>query len=78
VDGTWYQYLIPAAEALSDWKAIELTNEQVDALRHGHRILGENIGVAQARGVSEAGELIALLDFDSATNEWQPKKVFFS
>ena len=77
-DGTWYQYLIPAAEALSDWKAIELTNEQVDALRHGHRIPGENIGIAQARGVSQAGELIALLDFDTATNEWQPKKVFFS
>jgi tRNA pseudouridine55 synthase len=77
-DGTWYQFLIPAAEALSDWKSIELTNEQVDALRHGHRIPGENIGIVQARGVSEAGELIALLDFDAATNEWQPKKVFFS
>jgi tRNA pseudouridine55 synthase len=77
-DGTWYQYLIPAAEALSDWKSIELTNEQVDALRHGNRIPGENLGVVQARGVSEAGELIALLDFDPATNEWQPKKVFFS
>jgi tRNA pseudouridine55 synthase len=77
-DGTWYQFLIPAAEALSDWKSIELTNEQVDSLRHGHRIPGENIGIVQARGVSEAGELIALLDYDTATNEWQPKKVFFS
>jgi tRNA pseudouridine55 synthase len=77
-DGTWYQFLIPAAEALSDWKSIELTNEQVDALRHGHRIPGENFGIVQARGISEAGELIALLDFDAATNEWQPKKVFFS
>ena len=78
VDGSWYQYLIPAAEALSDWTAVELTNEQVDALRHGHRIPAENTGITQARGVSEAGELVALLDFIPETNEWQPKKVFFS
>ena len=39
-DGTWYQDLIPAAEALSDWQSIELTNDQVDAIRHGHRIPG--------------------------------------
>ena len=33
--------LIPAAEALSDWPAIELTQEQVEAIRHGHRIPAE-------------------------------------
>lgn len=77
-DGTWYQYLIPAAEALSDWKAVELTHDLVDAIRHGHRIPAEDLGVTQARGVSEAGELIALLDYIPETKEWQPKKVFFS
>ena len=77
-DGTWYQYLIPAAEALSDWKAIELSNDQVDAIRHGHRIPAEVGAEKQARGISEAGELVALLELDSATQEWQPKKVFFS
>jgi tRNA pseudouridine55 synthase len=30
------------------------------------------------RGVSEQGELVALLEYVAATNEWQPKKVFFS
>jgi tRNA pseudouridine55 synthase len=78
MDGTWYQYLIPAAEALSDWKAVELTHEQVEAIRHGHRIPAEDLGVTTACGVSEAGELIALLDYDAETKEWQPKKVFFS
>lgn len=76
--GNWYQYLIPAAEALSDWHAIELTHEQVESVRHGHRVPG-NPGEGQwARGISEAGELIALLEFDEAANEWQPRKVFFS
>jgi tRNA pseudouridine55 synthase len=78
-NGTWYQYLIPAAEALSDWTAVELTIEQVDAIRHGHRIPGTPPSTGtMARGISEQGELIALLEFDTFKNEWQPKKVLFS
>jgi tRNA pseudouridine55 synthase len=61
-DGTWYQHLIPAADALSDWQSVELTNDQVDAIRHGHRIPGDSTLGAMVRGISE----------------WQPKKVFFS
>jgi tRNA pseudouridine55 synthase len=75
--GNWYQYLIPAAEALSDWPSVELTLEQVDTIRHGRRIPGE-VGIGKmARGISEQGDLVALLEFDPAVNEWQPKKVFF-
>ncbi|NMC84802.1 MAG: tRNA pseudouridine(55) synthase TruB [Anaerolineaceae bacterium] len=77
-DGTWYQYLIPAAEALADWPALELNNEQIEAVRHGNRVPAENPEGTKARGISEQGELVALLELDEATNEWQPKKVFFS
>ena len=77
-DGTWYQYLIPAAEALSDWPAIDLTQEQMDALRHGHRIAAEEGEEGMVRGVSDQGELVALMEYVSETAEWQPKKVFFS
>jgi tRNA pseudouridine55 synthase len=77
-NGTWYQLLIPAAEALSDWPSIELTHEQVEAIRHGHRIPGTPDKGQLARGISQQGELVALLEFDTATSEWQPKKVFFS
>ena len=37
--GNWYQYVIPAADALSDWPSLELNNEQVEAVRHGHRVV---------------------------------------
>ena len=77
-NSTWYQLLIPAAEALSDWPSIELTHEQVEAVRHGHRVPGNEIQGKLARGISQQGELVALLEFDPETNEWQPKKVFFS
>ncbi|MRR30775.1 tRNA pseudouridine(55) synthase TruB [bacterium] len=75
-DGSWYQYVIPAAEALSDWPSIELTEANVDAIRHGHRVPGEAGIGKMARGISLDGELVALLEFDPASNEWQPKKVF--
>ena len=75
---TWYKYVIPAAEALGEWKALTLNNEQVEAIRHGHRISGEGKGGEMVRGVTEQGELVALLEFDETTSEFQPRKVFFS
>ena len=78
VDGSWYQYMIPAAEALSDWPAIELTDDQMDAIRHGHRIPAVEGSGPRACGISEQGELVALLVLDPDKLEWQPKKVFFS
>ncbi len=80
--GNWYQYLIPAAEALGDWPAVELDPDQVDAVKHGHRIPAnpaDRPGINNlVRGVSMAGELVSLMELDATTSEWQPKKVFFS
>ncbi len=78
--GEWYKYLIPAAEALSDWPSIELTFEQVDEVRHGHRVTTD-LDLPKdklARAISQQGELVALMSYIEETNEWQPKKVFFS
>jgi tRNA pseudouridine55 synthase len=79
-NGNWYQFLIPAAEALTDWEALELSHEQVESVRHGHRVPGEPSSEhgQWARGISEQGELVALMEYDTETNEWQPRKVFFS
>lgn len=80
--GNWYQYLIPAAEALGDWPAVELDPDEVEAVKHGHRIPAnpaDRPGINNlVRGVSMAGELVSLMELDSTTSEWQPKKVFFS
>lgn len=89
--GNWYQYLIPAAEALADWEGLELNPDQVDEVRHGHRIpAAPGTTTAMVRGVSMAGELVALLELVPAETvagaepasepalEWQPKKVFYS
>ena len=80
--GNWYQYLIPAAEALGDWPAVELNPDEVEGVRHGHRVkvAGEPTET-KVRGVSTQGELVALMEItinEDGSREWQPKKVFFT
>ena len=80
--GNWYQYLIPAAEALAEWPAVELSPDDVENVRHGHRIKADPTAKpGSVRGVSTQGELVALMELvtgETGEPEWQPKKVFFS
>ena len=76
-NSSWYQYLIPAAEALGDWPSITLNNEEVDLVRHGNRVPRESGLDKMVRAITEQGELVALVEFDQETSEYQPRKVFF-
>jgi tRNA pseudouridine55 synthase len=75
--GDWYRYLIPAADALADWPLVELDGDMVELVRHGHRVEADEDAQGWARGVSMQGDLVALLEYDPETHEWQPRKVFF-
>ncbi|MEW5870259.1 MAG: tRNA pseudouridine(55) synthase TruB [Chloroflexota bacterium] len=75
--GNWYRNLIPAAEALADWPMVELDADEVELVRHGHRLPALPDQKGWARGVSQQGDLVALMEVDEAAQEWQPKKVFF-
>ncbi|KPK53990.1 MAG: hypothetical protein AMS22_06585 [Thiotrichales bacterium SG8_50] len=75
--GDWYQFLIPAAEALGDWPMIELNADEVELVRHGHRIPAEPDASGWVRGLTQQGDLVGLLEHDAETSEWQPRKVFF-
>lgn len=75
--GDWYRHLIPAAEALGDWPMVELNPDEVELVRHGHRIEAEPGSKGWVRGISMQGDLVALLEFEAESQEWQPRKVFF-
>ena len=51
--------------------------DQVDLVRHGHRIPAEPDSEGWSRAISQQGDLVALLEFNSDSGEWQPRKVFF-
>jgi tRNA pseudouridine55 synthase len=76
--GTWAQHLIPASEALSDWYTIELNADLLEKVRNGHRIPAKEGETGWARAVSEQGDLVALMEVVEDSQEWQPRKVFFS
>ena len=76
--GDWYRHLIPAAEALGDWPMVELDGDEVELIRHGHRVPAKEDAQGWVRGVSQQGDLVALMELDEETREWQPRKVFFS
>jgi tRNA pseudouridine55 synthase len=57
---------------------VELSNDQVEAIRHGIRIPALDTSAPLARGISEQGELVALLEIVAESSEWKPRKVFFS
>jgi tRNA pseudouridine55 synthase len=77
-NGDWYRYLIPAAEALADWYTVELEHDQIDEVRHGHRVAAiEPMPTGTwARAISQEGELVALVEYIEEDQEWQPRKVF--
>ncbi len=76
--GDWAQYLIPAAEALSDWRTIVLDADLLELVRHGHRFPAEEGVKGWARALTEQGDLVALLEVVEEDREWQPRKVFFT
>ncbi len=76
--GDWYKHLIPAAETLADWHTIELTPEDAEKIKHGLQIPAEPGVTGWARGLSEQGDLIALLEVPDGEQSWQPRKVFIT
>ncbi len=72
--GDWYTHLIPAAEALADWPMVELSSDEVELLRHGHRLKADPESPQWARALTEQGDLVALVE--NLDGEWQPRKVF--
>ena len=79
--GEWYRYLLPAADALSEWPMIELDPDEVELVRHGHRIKPKGLELSDGdmvRALTEQGDLVAVMIYIAETDELQPKKVFFA
>lgn len=73
--GAWAKSLIPAAEALGDWKTVEVSEDELKTLANGNRIPIQKGDTGLARAISLEGELVAIIEVDG--DEWQPRKVFF-
>jgi len=60
---------------------IELDPDEVELVRHGHRIKPKDLELADGemvRALTEQGDLVAVMTYIAETDELQPKKVFFA
>jgi tRNA pseudouridine55 synthase len=72
----WERYIVPALDALPDFPIINVSQEDLEHVRHGHRILAPPGSNGLARAVSHEGELIAILEAVEDGTMWHPRKVF--
>ncbi|MBN1659085.1 MAG: tRNA pseudouridine(55) synthase TruB [Anaerolineae bacterium] len=79
------RYLLPIDEAVLDWPALVLNDEQTHRLVQGGAVPGDRPGGEDAapghartlaRAYSLDGEFLALVIYQPDSGEWQPKKVF--
>ena len=81
----WRALLHPADEALADWDAVTLNEEDERRLRNGQTLSlpPESItaGTAESemlRAYASGGRFLGILRWDSATSIWRPHKVLAS
>lgn len=74
----WRSAVVGAAEALPELPAVRLGMEQLDDVRHGRRLRDPSAASGLARGLSQDGDLVAILEGDDEGSQWQPRKVFIS
>jgi tRNA pseudouridine55 synthase len=72
----WERYLVPAAEALPEFPIVELSQEDLNQVRYGHRISAAPDSSGMARAISPEGELVAILEAVEDGTLWHPRKVF--
>lgn len=78
--GRGEEYLIPLDEALLDWPALVVGEEDARRIGQGQAVPGapptaEGNGVL-SRAYSLDGDFLAILTYDAAAELWRPKKVF--
>ncbi|MBN1439194.1 MAG: tRNA pseudouridine(55) synthase TruB [Anaerolineales bacterium] len=76
LEGTWEKAAMPASAVLEGWATVELDAEEAQKIRNGIAIPAAAGSSGRARAIAPGGELLAVLEADSAAGTWQPKKVF--
>jgi tRNA pseudouridine55 synthase len=72
----WERYVLPAADALPDFPIVEIGSDDLNSIRHGHRIPASVGSSGMARGISAEGDLVAILEAVEDGTLWHPRKVF--
>jgi len=72
----WEKYIVPALDALPDFPVVKVSHDDLEHVKHGHRISAAPGSSGLARAVSGDGELVAILEAVEDGTLWHPRKVF--
>jgi len=72
----WEKYIVPALDALPDFPVVKVSHDDLEHVKHGHRISAAPGSSGLARAVSGDGELVAILEAAEDGTLWHPRKVF--
>lgn len=72
----WEKYIVPALDALPDFPVVKVSSDDLEHVKHGHRISAAPGSSGLARAVSSDGELVAILEAVEDGTLWHPRKVF--
>jgi tRNA pseudouridine55 synthase len=76
-----HRYLLPLDEALLDWPAIIVGQNEARQVLHGQSIPADRLatgqdGRAMCRAYGPNGDFLAIMDYHAPSGQWRPKKVF--
>ena len=78
-DGGWRKHLFPMDMAVTEFDALELSDDEVTRVSYGQAFEGPPPRRAgPARAYSERGVFVALVEFDAGDGLWHPRKVWAS
>ena len=72
----WERYVAPAVDALPEFPKVNVYEEDLEKIRHGHRISAEKEVSGMACAIDPEGELVAILESVEEGTLWHPRKVF--
>ena len=80
--GQEMEYVLPLDEALLDWPAMVVGQEEARRIAHGHSVgdrLSDGVRAGdRCRAYSTSGDFLAIMTYDGALELWRPTKVFAS
>ncbi len=76
--GKWERHLRTAAEGVPELPDVLVAEDEISALRFGHRIPAASGSAGLARALDSEGELVAILEATEDGARWHPRKVFLS
>jgi tRNA pseudouridine55 synthase len=72
----WERYIVPARDAIPDFPIVEVSQEDLEHIKFGHRISAGPGSSGLARAINNEGKLIAILEAVEDGTLWHPRKVF--